>query len=180
MTFLPISKPISPPQPAQGLGACAALPLLAGVFPKSALAQAISTALEQFPTLVPAQKGILTGAHWGAFEAIVEEGRMVRVQPVADDPAPTISSTWHRSRSTPEPHQVPHGAQELAGTGPGRQARAAWRRRVGASELEKAIALVAGEIGRVQRDFGPQAIHAGSYGWKSVGMFTTAAPCCTA
>ena len=36
---------------------------------------------------------------------------------------------------------------------------------------EKAIALVAGEIGRVQSDFGPQAIHAGSYGWKSVGMF---------
>ena len=37
---------------------------------------------------MPAQKGILTGAHWGAFEAIVSEGRMVRVQPVADDPAP--------------------------------------------------------------------------------------------
>ncbi|MGL5320869.1 MAG: twin-arginine translocation signal domain-containing protein, partial [Aeromonas veronii] len=72
----------------KGLGACAALPLLGGIFPKSALAQAISTALSQFPTLVPAQKGILTGAHWGAFEAIVEDGRMVRVQPVADDPAP--------------------------------------------------------------------------------------------
>jgi len=72
----------------KGLGACAALPLLAGLFPKHALAQAISTALEQFPTLVPAQKGILTGAHWGAFEAIVADGRMIRVQPVADDPAP--------------------------------------------------------------------------------------------
>ncbi|MCF3099577.1 trimethylamine-N-oxide reductase TorA, partial [Aeromonas australiensis] len=72
----------------KGLGACAALPLLGGLFPKSALAQAISTALSQFPTLVPAQKGILTGAHWGAFEAVVEDGRMVRVQPVADDPAP--------------------------------------------------------------------------------------------
>ena len=72
----------------KGLGACAALPLLGALFPKHALAQAISTALEQFPTLVPAQKGILTGAHWGAFEAIVADGRMVRVQPVADDPAP--------------------------------------------------------------------------------------------
>ena len=68
----------------KGLGACAALPLLGALFPKHALAQAISTALEQFPTLVPAQKGILTGAHWGAFEAIVADGRMVRVQPVAD------------------------------------------------------------------------------------------------
>ena len=72
----------------KGLGACAALPLLGALFPKHALAQAISTALEQFPSLVPAQKGILTGAHWGAFEAIVADGRMVRVQPVADDPAP--------------------------------------------------------------------------------------------
>ncbi|WP_290434198.1 twin-arginine translocation signal domain-containing protein, partial [Aeromonas caviae] len=36
----------------KGLGACATLPLLAGLFPKSALAKAVSTALEQFPTLV--------------------------------------------------------------------------------------------------------------------------------
>lgn len=69
-----------------GTSALAALPLIGGLWPKSALAQAISQALPQFLALRQAQKGILTGAHWGAFEAIVENGRMVGVQPVKDDP----------------------------------------------------------------------------------------------
>uniref|UniRef100_UPI0025B71D69 twin-arginine translocation signal domain-containing protein n=1 Tax=Aeromonas caviae TaxID=648 RepID=UPI0025B71D69 len=58
----------------KGLGACAALPLLAGIFPKSALAKAVSTALEQLPTLLPAQKGILNRCHWRTSEAIRPEG----------------------------------------------------------------------------------------------------------
>ncbi|VEA68594.1 Uncharacterised protein [Serratia rubidaea] len=47
-----------------GATALAAAPLLAGLWPKSALAQAISQALPQFTALRQAQKGILTGAHW--------------------------------------------------------------------------------------------------------------------
>ncbi len=48
-----------------GAAALAAAPLLAGLWPKAALAQAISEALPQFIVLRQAQKGILTGAHWG-------------------------------------------------------------------------------------------------------------------
>lgn len=47
-----------------GAAALAAAPLLAGLWPKAALAQAISEALPQFIVLRQAQKGILTGAHW--------------------------------------------------------------------------------------------------------------------
>jgi Anaerobic dehydrogenases, typically selenocysteine-containing len=71
-----------------GAAALATAPLLAGLWPKAALAQAISEALPQFIVLRQAQKGILTGAHWGAFEAIVQDGKMVGVQPVQDDPYP--------------------------------------------------------------------------------------------
>ncbi len=156
----------------KGLGACAALPLLAGLFPKSALAKAVSTALEQFPTLVPAQKGILTGAHWGAFEAIVSEGRMVRVQPVADDPAPNdlidmAPFQVHAKNRIKYPMVRKSWLEHGPGARPELRGADEWVR----VSWEKAIDLVAGEIQRVQSDFGPQAIHAGSYGWKSVGMF---------
>ncbi|MBL0623378.1 trimethylamine-N-oxide reductase TorA [Aeromonas veronii] len=156
----------------KGLGACAALPLLGGIFPKSALAQAISTALSQFPTLVPAQKGILTGAHWGAFEAIVEDGRMVRVQPVADDPAPNdlidmAPFQVHAKNRIKYPMVRKSWLEHGPGAKPELRGADEWVR----VSWEKAIELVAGEIQRVQSDFGPQAIHAGSYGWKSVGMF---------
>ena len=156
----------------KGLGACAALPLLGALFPKHALAQAISTALEQFPTLVPAQKGILTGAHWGAFEAIVADGRMVRVQPVADDPAPNdlidmAPFQVHAKNRIKYPMVRKSWLEHGPGAKPELRGADEWVR----VSWEQAIDLVAGEIQRVQRDVGPQAIHAGSYGWKSVGMF---------
>lgn len=82
-----------------GTSALAVLPMVGGLWPKSALAEAISQALPQFLALRQAQKGILTGAHWGAFEAIVENGRMVGVQPVKDDP-------WPNDLITMAPYQV--------------------------------------------------------------------------
>jgi len=36
---------------------------------------------------------------------------------------------------------------------------------------DEALDLVAGELGRVKRDFGNQAIFGGSYGWASAGRF---------
>ncbi len=71
-----------------GAGAVLSVPLLAGLWPKSALAQAISQALPQFTALRQAQTGILTAAHWGAFEAIVKDGKMVDVKAISDDPYP--------------------------------------------------------------------------------------------
>ncbi|MEQ4531805.1 MAG: hypothetical protein ABN478_10985, partial [Mixta sp.] len=53
----------------QASGGLLAASALQASFSKSALAQAISQALPQFTALRPAQKGILTAAHWGAFEA---------------------------------------------------------------------------------------------------------------
>lgn len=147
-------------------------PLLTGLWPKSALAQAISQTLPQFTALQPAQKGILTGAHWGAFEAIVESGRMVGVQPVSDDPCPNDLITMapyqvHAANRIKYPMVrkswleggAEHGRPELRGCD--EWVRVSW---------DQALTLVSGQIARLQKQYGPQSIHAGSYGWKSVGM----------
>lgn len=147
-------------------------PLLAGLWPKSALAQAISLALPQFTALQPAQKGPLTGAHWGAFEAIVSDDRMVGVRAVSDDPYPNELITMapyqvHAANRIKYPmvrkHYLEGGPQnghpELRGCD--EWVRVSW---------DQALTLVSDQITRLQRQYGPQSIHAGSYGWKSVGM----------
>ncbi|WP_370549811.1 trimethylamine-N-oxide reductase TorA [Edwardsiella tarda] len=147
-------------------------PLLAGLWPKSALAQAISLALPQFTALQPAQKGPLTGAHWGAFEAIVSDDRMVGVRPVSDDTYPNELITMapyqvHAANRIKYPmvrkHYLEGGPQnghpELRGCD--EWVRVSW---------DQALTLVSDQITRLQRQYGPQSIHAGSYGWKSVGM----------
>ncbi|HFR4112404.1 TPA: trimethylamine-N-oxide reductase TorA [Yersinia enterocolitica] len=154
-----------------GTSALAALPLIGGLWPKSALAQAISQALPQFLALRQAQKGILTGAHWGAFEAIVENGRMVGVQPVKDDP-------WPNDLITMAPYQVhaenrikyPMVRKSWLEGGPGSHTELRGRDEWVRVSWDKATELVCNEIVRVQKDHGPQALYAGSYGWKSVGM----------
>lgn len=155
-----------------GTGAVGATALLSGLWSKSVLAQAISQALPQFTVLRAAQKGILTGAHWGAFEAIVENGRMIATQPVKDDPYPNELIEM-------APYQVhadnrvkyPMVRKSWLEGGPGSRTELRGRDEWVRVSWDKATELVAGEISRIQRDHGPQAIHAGSYGWKSVGMF---------
>lgn len=155
-----------------GALALAGAPILAGMWPRQALAEAISQALTQFNALRPARKGILTAAHWGAFEAIVENNRMVSVVPVEDDPFPNELITM-------APYQV-HASNRIkypmvrkswleggtVNSHPERRGCDEWVR----VSWDRALTLVSGEISRLQEQHGPQSIYAGSYGWKSVGM----------
>ncbi|MBK5145263.1 trimethylamine-N-oxide reductase TorA [Budviciaceae bacterium BWR-B9] len=154
-----------------GTSAMAAVPLLSGLWPKSALAEAISQALPQFVALRQAQKGILTAAHWGAFEAIVENGKMVGVQPVSDDPYPNELITMapyqvHAKNRIKYPMVRKSWLEHGPGSHPELRGNDEWVR----VSWDKALDLVSGQISRLQKEFGPQSIYAGSYGWKSVGM----------
>ena len=110
-------------------------------------------------------------SHWGAYTILVEEGRIVGVEPFADDPAP--SPIIHSVPGWADPaRRVLHPMvrrgwlerRDGRGRGSGREAfvRVPW---------EEATALVAGEIDRVRGAFGNEAIFAGSYGWTSCGRF---------
>lgn len=171
-TMTNASGPISRRRFLTGAVALASLPLLSAIWPRTALAQAISEALPQFTALRQAQQGILTGAHWGAFEAIVQEGRMVSVKPVQDDPFPNelINMVPHQVHA---PNRIKYpmvrkgwleggplnGKPELRGQD--EWVQVSW---------DKALTLVSEQIARLQKEHGPQSIYGGSYGWKSVGI----------
>ena len=104
-------------------------------------------------------------AHWGAFTALVENGRLVGCEPFARDPAPS-------SMIDAMPEMV-HSALRIA-----RPAiRDGWREgrpRTGADTFhevswDEALDAVATELARVRESFGATAILGGSYGWSSAG-----------
>ncbi|MEN2975862.1 molybdopterin-dependent oxidoreductase [Tistrella bauzanensis] len=111
-------------------------------------------------------------AHWGSFTAIVRDGRLVEAIPREGDPYPspmvatTPDAVNHRIRVARP--AVRRGWLE-GGTDRGRDRR-------GADDFvavpwDEALDMVAGEVARVRRDHGGEAIFGGSYGWSSAGRF---------
>jgi biotin/methionine sulfoxide reductase len=108
--------------------------------------------------------------HWGAFEAVSDGERLTEVRPWRGDPEPmpligNVASAQHH----PARIAVPHVRKGWLDHGPGAPGRGddpfvpvAW---------DTALDLLAGELRRVYRDHGADAVYGGSYGWASAGRF---------
>jgi biotin/methionine sulfoxide reductase len=108
--------------------------------------------------------------HWGAFEAVSDGERLTEVRPWRGDPEPmpqigNVASAQHH----PARIAVPHVRKGWLDHGPGAPGRGdepfvpvPW---------DTALELLAGELRRVYRDHGPEAVYGGSYGWASAGRF---------
>ncbi len=119
------------------------------------------------------QRRVRTATHWGVFDISVDQGGAItKVEPYADDPDPSDigqnlrDAVTDRTRvSQPMVRQgwLKHGPR-LDGGGRGAEpfVPVSW---------ERALDLVAGEIERVRKSHGNQAIFGGSYGWASSGRF---------
>jgi len=106
--------------------------------------------------------------HWGAYEARAEDGQVVDVRPLADDPNPTpilsgVVEAIHHDCRIKRP-----------------AVRRGWlkhrdHKRGGEPFVEvpwdEALDLVAEELKRIKAAHGNEAIFAGSYGWSSAGRF---------
>ncbi|HZN29557.1 MAG TPA: molybdopterin-dependent oxidoreductase, partial [Xanthobacteraceae bacterium] len=109
----------------------------------------------RFPTL----------AHWGAYTALVEDGRVVGCEPFARDPAPSpmldaIPAMVHSPLRIARPAIREGWREGKSRTGADRYHEVSW---------DEALDAVAGEIKRVRDKFGATAIFGGSYGWSSAG-----------
>jgi biotin/methionine sulfoxide reductase len=127
------------------------------------LAAPPAAAIEARPSMTVARFPSL--AHWGAFTALVENGRLVGCEPFARDPAPS-----NLIEAMPE---MVHSPLRIA-----RPAiREGWREgkpRSGADRFREvswaeALDTVAGEVAGIRERHGATAILGGSYGWSSAG-----------
>lgn len=113
---------------------------------------------------------VLSGCHWGVFKAKVEGGRAVAFEPWEKDPAPSFqlpgvldsiySPTRIKYPMVRRAFLEKGAAADPSTRGQGDFVRVSW---------EQALDLVTSEIRRVQEQYGPAGVFAGSYGWKSPG-----------
>ncbi len=115
---------------------------------------------------------VLTGAHWGAFKARVENGRFVEAIPFSKDAFPT-RCVKHTPAYVYSPNRVKYPMvragflknghkSDTSLRGSGEFVRVSW---------EEANKLVAKELKRVRETHGPSAIYGGSPGWKNLGKY---------
>jgi biotin/methionine sulfoxide reductase len=117
-----------------------------------------------------AKRGIPHSSHWGAFSVLRrDDGIEVLPHPRDSDPSPLLGnipdSVAHRARITRP--MVRRGWLER-GLGSDRHRG---RDEFVPVDWPHALDLVAAELRRVYRDYGPRGIYGGSYGWASAGRF---------
>jgi biotin/methionine sulfoxide reductase len=113
-----------------------------------------------------------TATHWGSYEVETVDGRVVALRPVADDPDPSpIGPGMPQALYDDVRLRAPMVRKSWLENGPG----PAGGLRGGESFVEvgwpEALDLAAGELARVKREHGNEAIYGGSYGWGSAGRF---------
>jgi len=123
-------------------------------------------------------KTYLTSTHWGSYETITKDGRLLRLEPFErdQDPSPIgqgiIDVIDDQTRiKTPMARQS-WLMEKRAGIAP---STATGQNRgkdpFVAISWDEAIALAGDDLARVIKDHGNSAIYAGSYGWASAGRF---------
>ena len=108
-------------------------------------------------------------AHWGAYTAVVEDGRLIACESFALNPAPSpmlsaiaamVYSPLRIKRPAVRKSWLKR--RERSGRGSDSFVQVSW---------DRALTLVAEELARVRSERGPQGIFGGSYGWSSAGRF---------
>ena len=111
-------------------------------------------------------------AHWGAFNALVKDGRLVGVEPFEknEHPSRIIESIPDSLYADTRVKQPMVRASWLKG-GPGARTDRRGADPFVAVSWDKALDLVAAELQRVKDEHGNASIFGGSYGWSSAGRF---------
>ncbi|MDD1530374.1 Asp-tRNA(Asn)/Glu-tRNA(Gln) amidotransferase GatCAB subunit C [Bradyrhizobium sp. WBOS7] len=109
-------------------------------------------------------------SHWGAYTILVEDGRIVGVEPFEHDPAPSpiihsIAEWANPERRVLRP-MVRSGWLDKRGKS---DRRGRGREKFVPVSWDEATTLVADEVRRVAGTFGNASIFAGSYGWTNSG-----------
>ncbi|HEJ7080008.1 molybdopterin guanine dinucleotide-containing S/N-oxide reductase [Serratia sp. CY29653] len=109
-------------------------------------------------------------AHWGAYTAVVEDGRLIRCEPFADDPDPSplldsIVPMVYSDKRIRKPAVRRSWLQKREGSDRTLRGREDFVE----VDWELALDLVAQENRRVRDRYGASGLFTGSYGWSSAG-----------
>lgn len=118
---------------------------------------------------------VLTGSHWGAFQATVTDGRWTDVRGWDHDSYPTkMLDGVMDSVYSPTRIKYPMVRRAYLEGGPGTASDTRGKDDFVRVSWDQALDLVASEVERAQTEHGPKGIFGGSYGWKSPGKLHNA------
>ncbi|WP_411704290.1 molybdopterin guanine dinucleotide-containing S/N-oxide reductase [Edaphovirga cremea] len=109
-------------------------------------------------------------AHWGAYTAVVEDGKLIRCEPFAGDPDPSpllnsIAPSVYSDKRIQKPAVRRSWLQKRENSDRSLRGREEFVE----VEWDVALDLVAQENRRVRDRYGASGIFTGSYGWSSAG-----------
>src|ERR1044072_2161129 len=112
------------------------------------------------------ERRVSVATHWGSYVAVVDSGRLVRIEPRHDDPVPSpigpgmVAAVDDSARVVRPAVRRGWLAGEPRANGAARGTDAfvevSW---------DHAITLVSDELRRVRARYGDNAVFGGSYGW---------------
>src|SRR5258708_9688618 len=115
-------------------------------------------------------------SHFGAFYAEVQDGRLIGVKPHERDPDPSrlieaLPAAVYSPARIAQPMVREGWLTRGSGAGVGGLGAGRGREPFVPVSWNRALDLVAGEVARVKREHGHDAIMGGSQGWGSAGLF---------
>jgi trimethylamine-N-oxide reductase (cytochrome c) len=118
---------------------------------------------------------VMNASHWGVYRVHVKGGKIERLEPVKEDKAPSMQlQAIAQQPYNPARIRWPmvrksylEKGYKAGGSGRGREpfVRVSW---------DEALTLVAKEIERVEKTYGPASVFGGSYGWMSTSSIGNA------
>ncbi len=123
-------------------------------------------------TTIPLQRPLLTGTHWGAYQPVVRNGKLVEMPGVEFDPDPSkISDGWIDAYDHAVRIQKPSIRRSYYENGLNSDPSGRGCEPFVAVSWESAEKIVADALRHIKSEYGNEAIYAGSYGWASAGKF---------
>ena len=114
----------------------------------------------------------LTSSHWGTYRVEHKDGRVAALHPFEEDVAPSpIGHGILDVLDGPTRITAPMVRKSWLENGPGANGHLRGEDAFVQVTWDEAEDLVAAELDRVRKDYGNQAIYAGTYGWASAGRF---------
>ncbi len=122
--------------------------------------------------MLPPNRRRLTSSHWGTYWVDVEDDRVTALRDFEEDQDPSpIGQGILDVLSGPTRITTPMVRKSWLEGGAGAARKKRGQDGFVAVTWDEVNQLVADELRRVRRDYGNQAIYAGSYGWASAGRF---------
>ena len=127
------------------------------------------------PVLVNAKilsntKKVTTATHWGALEATIEDGKLTEVEALSFDSNPSLMNKAVRSRTYDETRVLyPYVREGFLKDRHKSDTSMRGKDKFVSVSWEKVNQIIYEEIARCQKNFGPESIYAGSYGWFGIG-----------